>query len=254
MAQMTPARPGADAPMVNRPPDPHASWPVQFYRSAVGKKWVMAISGLAMWGFLFAHMIGNLKLYIGKEPNGRYALDEYGEALRRLLYPIMPPNTILWILRAGLILMLILHVHAAITLTQMNRRSRPMGYQAPRDYVAANFASRSMRITGVIIFFYIIFHLIDLSIRGTGARWVGGEVHNNLIASLSRPGVALIYVIANIAVSLHLYHGTWSMFQTMGVNNPRWNGARRLIALGMATLVGIPNILFPILIVTNVVN
>ena len=252
MAQTT-NRPGADAPVVNRTPDPRSPWPVQFYGSAVGKKWVMAITGLAMYGFLFAHMIGNLKLYIPKE-EGRYALDVYGEALRKLLYPIMPEGVILWILRIGLILMLVGHVHAAITLTQMNRRSRPMSYQAPREYVAANFASRSMRITGIIIFGYIFFHLFDLTISGTGARWVEGEVHNNLINSLQRPWVAIIYIIANLAVAVHLYHGTWSMFQTMGINNPRWNGARRTIALGMSVVVGVPNLLFPLLIVTRVVK
>src|SRR5690606_10290208 len=135
---------------VNRPPDRRAPWLVQFYGTAVGKKWVMALTGVGLWGFVFAHMVGNLKVYMGPS-NGEPALDVYGEGLRTLLYPILPHHTVVWILRIGLIVMFVAHIHAAATLTAMNRRARPVDYKAPRDYVAANFASRSMRLTGVII-------------------------------------------------------------------------------------------------------
>jgi len=254
MAQTTEARPGADAPVVNTPNPKGTPWPVSFVRSAVGKKWMMALTGVGLWGFVFVHMIGNMKLYLGKEPDGRYAIDVYGESLRTLLFPILPHHVFVWLLRVGLIVMFAVHIWAAVTLTAMNRRARPVSYQSSRDYVAANFASRSMRITGVAILAYLIFHLADLSWTGTGSTWVRGEVHNNLIASLQRPWVAAIYLVGNLALLLHLYHGTWSMFQTMGLNNPRWNGARRLIAGGMALIVGIPNVLFPILIVTKIVK
>jgi succinate dehydrogenase / fumarate reductase cytochrome b subunit len=248
------ARRGATAPRVNKGVNRRAPWPVQFYESAVGKKWVMAITGLGLYGFVFAHMIGNLKIYLGREADGQWAIDAYGEALRELLHPIMPNHVVLWLLRIGLIVMFVLHIHAAATLTVMNRRARPVGYKSSRDYVAANFASRSMRITGVVILFYLIFHLFDLSWTGTGARFARGEVHDNLIESMSRPWVALAYVIGNVALTLHLFHGTWSMFQTMGLNNPRYNQSRRLIAIGMSLIVGIPNVLFPILVVTDVIK
>jgi succinate dehydrogenase / fumarate reductase, cytochrome b subunit len=254
MAQTTEARPGAEAPVVNKPNKKGTPWFVSFHRSAVGKKWIMAITGVALWGFVFAHMIGNMKLYLGKEPDGKYAIDVYGESLRTLLYPILPHHVVVWLLRIGLIVFFTLHIWAAITLTQMNRRARPVSYQSSRDYVAANFASRSMRITGFVILAYLIFHLFDLSWTGTGASWTRGSVHSNLIDSLQRPWVAAIYIIGNLGLLLHLYHGTWSMFQTMGLNNPRWNGARRAIAFGMAVIVGVPNILFPILIATKIVK
>jgi succinate dehydrogenase / fumarate reductase cytochrome b subunit len=254
MAQTTVARVGADAPRVHRPNPRSSPWPVQFWRSAVGKKWIMALTGLGLWGFVLAHMVGNLKVYIGQEPNGKFALDEYGEALRTLLYPILPHHTVVWALRIGLIVMFTLHIVSAASLTQMNRRSRPVGYQSTRDYVAADFASRSMRITGVVILAYLIFHLFDLSWTGTGATFVRGEVHNNLIDSLQRPWAAAAYFVGNLALLVHLYHGTWSMFQSMGLNNPRYNGIRRAVATAMALVVGIPNLLFPILIVTKVVS
>jgi succinate dehydrogenase/fumarate reductase cytochrome b subunit (b558 family) len=145
-------------------------------------------------------------------------------------------------------------VLAATSLTRMNRRARPTGYQSTREYVSADFASRSMRITGVVILAYLIFHLFDLSWTGTGADWKLGHPHNNLIESLQRPWVAAIYAVANIGLAIHLFHGTWSMFQSMGLNNPRYNYARRLVAVGMSLIVGIPNVLFPLLIVTGVVK
>ena len=253
MAQ-TMKRPGAQAPVINPPAARPAPWPVQFYRSAIGKKWVMALSGLAMLGFLVAHLIGNLKLYLGKEPDGKYAIDVYGKALRTLLHPIMPNEVVLWILRIGLIVALVAHVHAAATLTILNKKARPVGYQSARDYVAVNFASRSMRYTGIIVFAYIVFHLLDLTIGTVNPDFVEGAVHDNMIASMQRCPVAIAYIIANIAVAVHLYHGTWSMFQSMGLNNPRYNAARKYFALGVSSLIGVGNVLFPILIVTRVVK
>jgi succinate dehydrogenase / fumarate reductase cytochrome b subunit len=253
MSQLTVARPGADAPRVNKPVNRKAPWPVQFWQSAVGKKWIMALSGLALWGFVFAHMIGNLKVYLGPE-HGIAALDVYGESLRTLLHPILPNHVALWILRVGLIAMFVIHIVAAASLTAMNRRARPVGYQSTREYVSANFASRSMRITGVIILAYLIFHLFDLSWTGTGETWVRGHVRDNLIGSLQRPWAAIAYAVANIALAVHLFHGTWSMFQSMGLNNPRYNYIRRQIAFGMSAVVGVANVLFPLLIVTKVVK
>jgi len=253
MAQ-TMKRPGAEAPVVNAPAARKAPWPVEFYRSAVGKKWVMAVSGIAMLGFVVAHLVGNLKLYLGKEPDGEYAIDAYGHALRTLLHPIMPNEVVLWLLRIGLIVALVAHVHAAATLTIMNRRARPTTYQSPRDYVAVNFASRSMRYTGVIVLGYLVFHLLDLTIGPANPDFREGEVHHNMIASMQRWPVAIAYIICNIAVAVHLYHGTWSMFQSLGLNNPRYNAARKAFAVGITSVIGVGNVLFPILIVTRVVK
>ena len=146
------------------------------------------------------------------------------------------------------------HVHAAATLTIMNRKARPTTYQSPRDYVAVNFASRSMRYTGVIVLGYLVFHLLDLTIGPANPDFVHGQVHDNMIASMQRWPVAIAYIICNIAVAVHLYHGTWSMFQSLGLNNPRYNAFRKAFATGITAIVGIGNVLFPILIVTRVVK
>lgn len=248
MAQ-TMQRPGADAPVVHPRPARKATWPVEFYRSAVGKKWVMAITGILLLGFVVAHMVGNLKMYLGREE-----IDHYAEGLRTLLYPILPKEVALWGMRLGLVGALIFHVHSAITLTQMNRRARPTGYQSPRDYVAVNFASRTMRYTGLIMFLYIVFHLLDLTIGTTNPDFEHGKVYDNLVASMSRPVVAIVYIICNVAVAVHLFHGTWSMFQSMGLNNPRYNAARRAFAVGISSLILVGNVSFPVMILAGVVH
>lgn len=249
MTQATERRPGADATPVNPALPPRSFWPAAFYATAVGKKWVMALTGIGLMGFVFAHMVGNLKMY-----QGRSDFDAYADALRHLLYPIMPEYGVLWIFRIGLIVMFFLHIHSAYTLTRMNHRARPIRYQSPRDYAAANFASRTMRWTGVIIGLYVLFHLADLTTGWANPDFVYGAAYDNLVASLERPWVAAIYIVANVALGIHLFHGAWSMFQSLGLNNPRYNGARRLFAVGFAVVVAGINITFPIAVLTGVVS
>ena len=131
---------------------------LRFWRSAVGKKWVMAVTGIMLLGFVLVHMIGNLKVFLGEEH-----LNTYAEWLRDLGEPALPRTVLLWALRLGLIAAVFLHIVAAAQLTRMNHKARPVKYQSPRDYAAANFASRSMRWTGIIVALFVIFHLADLT-------------------------------------------------------------------------------------------
>jgi len=222
---------------------------VRFWRSAVGKKWIMAVTGIMLLGFVLFHMIGNLKIYLGA-----VHLDEYAEWLRTIGEPFVPRGVFLWILRVGLILAFFGHIVSAAQLTRMNHRSRPVKYQSPRDYVAADFASRTMRWTGVIVGLFVIFHLMDLTWGTVDPGWARGHVYANVIHSFQRVPVAIVYIVANIALAFHIYHGAWSMFQSLGINNPKWNDARRKFALGFALLIGIANVSFPLLVVTGVVS
>ena len=227
---------------------------LDLYSTAVGKKYVMAISGLAMIGFVVFHMIGNLKMYFGQAD-----LDHYAEFLKELLYPIAPKGVVLWILRGGLIAMLVLHLHAAWSLTRLNRHARAVKYQGPRDYQVANFASRTMRWTGIIVLVYLVWHLLDLTFGtvnaiGTDGEFVRGEVYNNVVRSLDRPLVAAFYVVANILLGIHLFHGAWSFFQSLGWNNPRFNAWRRGFAVGIATVVVVGNVSFPVAVLAGIVK
>jgi succinate dehydrogenase / fumarate reductase cytochrome b subunit len=242
-------RPGADAPEVNGPHKTRKPWPLDFFSTAVGMKWIMAISGLMILGFVLAHAFGNTKMYFGAAD-----YDHYGEALRTLLYPYVPRTWVLWGMRIGLIVAFGAHIGSAIVLTRINQRSRPTKYQSPRHYIAANFASRSMRWTGTIIALFLVWHLADLTWGWVNPDFVRGDAYDNVVASFDRLPVALLYIVANIALGIHLFHGTWSMFQSMGLNSPRYNGARRAIAAGVAVAVTVVNVSFPIAVLTGIVG
>jgi len=222
---------------------------VRFWRSAIGKKWVMAVSGIILLGFVLAHMIGNLKIYLGASH-----MNEYAEWLRTLGEPALPRTVLLWTIRIVLVLAFALHIVAAAQLTRMNQRARPVGYQSKRDYVAADFASRTMRWTGVIVGLFIIFHLLDLTWGSANPDFVRGDAYDNVVNSFQRVPVAIVYIVANIALAVHIFHGAWSMFQSLGLNNPKWNSARRSFALAFALVIGIANVSFPLLVVTGVVS
>lgn len=224
------------------------------YSTAVGKKYAMAVTGIMLIGFVIAHMLGNLKMYLGQED-----LDHYAEFLRELLVPIVPHGTVLWILRIGLIAAVLVHIHAAATLTALNRTARSVKYQSSRDYQVASFASRSMRWTGTIVALFVLWHLADLTWGwvngiGTDGSFVYGEAYNNVVRSFSRWPVAALYIVANLALGTHLFHGVWSLFQSMGWNNPKFNRIRRQLAVAVAAVVVVGNVSFPVAVMAGVVG
>jgi succinate dehydrogenase / fumarate reductase cytochrome b subunit len=230
-------------------PQPQGYFLVRFWRSGVGKKWVMAVTGIILLGYVLAHMVGNLKVFLGK-----HQINTYAEWLRNLGEPALPRTVVLWTLRVVLIAAAVLHVVAAYQLTRMNRRARPVGYQAPRDYVAANFASRTMRWTGIIVLAFVFFHLADLTWGSANPHFVRGDPYDNLFYSFTRVPVAIAYIVAMAALCFHIFHGAWSMFQSLGWNNPRWNIWRRYFAVGFAALIFVGNVSMPLLIVTRAVT
>lgn len=226
---------------------------IDLYRSSVGKKWVMAVTGIMLMGFVLAHMLGNLKLYAGAED-----FDKYAKFLKQLLVPILPPSGVLWILRLGLIAAFALHIHSAYSLTRINRRARPVSYQSPRDYVAVNWAARTMRWSGIIVGLFLIWHLADFTWGWANPDYVYGNAFDNVVASFERVPVAILYIVANLALGFHLYHGSWSIFQSLGSMsprfNPRHNPLRRGFAAGFAVLVAGVNISFPVAVLTGVIG
>ncbi len=224
-------------------------WPANLYQTAVGKKYIMALTGIGILGFVLVHMIGNLHIY-----QSPLEVNDYGEALRDLGGNLIPRTLLLWVLRVGLTGMFVLHIHSAWSLNRMSEASNEK-YQSKRDYIAANFASRTMRWTGPIILLYLFFHLADL----TWGWWLGdtyirGDVYHNVTESMNSIPVALIYIVANVALAVHIYHGAWSLFQSLGINNPRYNGARRGFATGLAGIILIGNLSFPIMVQAGVIS
>ena len=219
------------------------------YATAVGKKYAMAISGLILMGYVLLHMVGNLKIYFGAE-----SLNEYSEWLREVGEPALPREWLLWGVRLLLLAAVFIHIHAAYTLTQMNRRARPVKYASKRDFVAADFASRTMRWTGIIVLLFLFFHLADFTWGWFNPDFERGAVYRNLDASLSRLPVAILYIVANIALGIHLFHGAWSIFQSLGLNNPKFNKWRRAFATGFATIIVVGNVSFPIAVLAGIVG
>ena len=219
------------------------AWPLEFYRSAVGKKWVMAITGIALIGYVVAHLIGNLKVYLGAEE-----INQYGEALRDLGGHLAPRTSILWLLRGGLVAAFVLHIHAAYSLTYTNWKARGGRYRE-RDYAVASYASRTMRWTGGLVFLFLAFHLADLT-WGVGpaatAGFIRGDVYDNLILSMQRVPVAVLYGVANVALGFHLFHGIWSLFQSLGWSHPRFNQWRKYLAYAITGFIVVGNLSFPV--------
>ena len=230
---------------------------LDLYRTAVGKKYVMAITGIIGIGFVVFHMLGNLKMYLGLiEHDGErvYDIDVYGEFLREILVPILPRTYFLWIMRLVLIGAVILHVHAAYSLTILNRRARPVKYQSARDYQVANFASRTMRWTGIIVLLFLFWHLADFTWGWFNPDFAGGRGLPQRRRQPHGVPVTVIYIVANIALGIHLFHGTWSLFQSMGWNNPRFNEWRRGLAAGVATIIVVGNVSFPIAVLAGIIE
>lgn len=228
-----------------------APWLVEFYRSAIGKKWVMAVSGVVLLGYVFAHMVGNLHLY-----QGAFEMNEYGEFLRRLGEPIFPHTVALWIMRVALTGAFLAHIHAAYVLTVENRRATPDRYQSPRDWLAAGYASRTMRWSGVIVLLFLVWHLMDLTwgVELANPDFERGLPYENLVASFSRVPVAILYIVANLALGFHIYHGAWSLFQSIGLNHPRFNAWRRYFAQAFAAVIVIGNVSFPVMVLAGAIG
>jgi len=202
----------------------------------------MGITGVGLLLYVLVHMIGNLKIFLGTNELGEYEIDLYGEALRNLGGDLVPRTSILWLFRIGLIALFGIHIYAAAELTARNLRARGRGrYDHKRNYEAVNYANRTMRWGGVIILLFVLYHLADLTWGFANPEFVRGDVFNNLVASLTRPAVAIFYLIAQVALAFHIYHGAWSLWQSLGRVNAPYKAIRRYIAVAFAATVFIGN-------------
>ncbi len=229
-------------------------WLGGFFSSSIGLKWLMALTGIGLLAYVLAHLVGNSKIFLGQNEFGEYEIDLYGEALRNLGGDILPHGTVLWLFRIGLIAAFVIHIAASAILTKRNWEARGFDrYDAQRNYAAANFASRTMRWTGTIVLLFLLFHLADLTLGWANPDFVYGAVYDNIIASLTRAPVAILYLVAQAALAVHIYHGAWSLFQSLGVVGGRYQGARRAFAIAFAAIIFIGNVAIVTAVWTGVV-
>jgi len=210
-----------------------------FYQTTIGKKVVMAVTGVMLFGFVVGHLLGNLQFYLGRETMNHYAV-----ALRTM------PG-LLWAARAGLLLAAILHITASVQLTALKNAARPVGY-VKKTAVQATLASRTMMWSGPIVLAFLIFHLLHLTWGTVHPDFQELHPYENMVAGFQVLPVAIFYVVAVSFLGLHLYHGVWSMFQSVGVNHPRYTPLLKKFAAYSSILLVLGFISIPIAVATGV--
>ena len=218
------------------------------WRSTIGKKYIMAVSGLIWFGYLILHLWGNLKIYAGPS-----YLNDYGGFLRTVGEPFFGFSQLLWVVRIILIPAFILHVWAAIALTTRDTASRPKRYSV-RKNLESTIASRTMIYGGLFILLFLIYHLLDFTYGTVNPNYIEGNIYHNVVASFSLWPVVLFYELAMIAVGFHLFHGIWSTFQTMGWNTSRSTQLVRNVGAAIAVLLTLGNMSIPLAVLTGAVS
>ena len=216
-----------------------------FMRSSLGLKIVMALTGIVLFGFVIAHMIGNLQVYLGPE-----VFNHYAELLRELGHGMA-----LWIARAGLLVAVGLHIWSAWRLTLMNNAARPVGYREV-ERRESTYASRTMRWSGVILLLFIVYHLLHFTfgVHAVHPQFVPGDAYHNFVTGFQNPLVSGFYILAMLALGLHLYHGAWSFMQTLGLSHPRYDHLRYAFAALVTIVILAGNISFPVAVLTGYVH
>jgi succinate dehydrogenase / fumarate reductase cytochrome b subunit len=210
-----------------------------FNRSSVGKKVVMAITGFIVFFFVTVHLIGNLQIFQGPEK-----LNAYAEFLQSL-------GVFLWVFRVVLFISAVLHIIAATQVTLQSWKARSIKYKVQR-YRETTYAARTMRFGGPIIGLFVLYHLLHFTF-GTAHADFTDSVYHNVVAGFQIWWVSLVYMVALVFLGLHLYHGVWSMFQSMGAAHPKWNPWRRVIAVGFALFLTGAGLSVPIAVLAGVI-
>ena len=218
---------------------------VSVYETSVGKKLVMAVTGAVLFLFVFVHMIGNLKIYQGPE---KY--DAYAAFLREAGSPALGHGQMLWIARIVLLGATGLHVISAVQLAWTSRRARDIGYRRFRDQ-SFSYASRTMRWGGVIIAAFVVYHLLHLTLGTVHHDFSHESVYRNVVSAFRRWPVSTAYLAAMVPLGLHLYHGMWSVTQTLGAESPGLRRCRRPLAAGVALAVFVGNVSIPLAVLAG---
>lgn len=214
---------------------------LEFYRSTIGKKVIMAITGLVGVGFVIGHMLGHLQVFQSAEKYNAYA--HFLQSLGGLL----------WLARLVLLGAVILHVTMALQLSARARASRPVGYERRTPQVST-WASRTMLVGGVLLLAFIVFHILHFTTLTIFPEYERLTVYNRMIVAFHKPLLLAFYVLATLALGLHLYHGAWSSMRTLGLTRASANPLQRKIPAAIAAIVTIGFLIVPLAIAANVIK
>ena len=214
------------------------------YQTTIGKKAIMAISGLVLVGFVIGHLAGNLQLYAGPE-----AINSYAALLHSM------PGA-LWAARIVLLIAVGAHITTAVQLGKRNVDARPpSGGYRKRVSQKTSYAARTMYWSGPILLLYIVYHLAHLTLGyAPGYEFSPTHVYNNVVYGFMNPFVSVVYIAGNLALAFHLYHGVWSMLQTLGAAHPRYDSMKKRGAQVLGLVIALGNVSFPIAVMTGVVS
>lgn len=222
-------------------PLPAATGKIPFYQSTLGKKAVMAASGFVLLGFVTGHLAGNLQIYLGPEK-----LNAYAEFLKH-----NPP--LLWGTRIAVFVSVLLHVISAFQLWALKRRARPTRYEK-KSSISSTYASRTMMWSGPIILAFLIYHLLHFTLGAAHPDFREADVYRNVITGFQQIPVSVFYIVAMCLLCVHLYHGIWSMFQSLGIHHPTLTPWVKRVSAVWATLIAVGNISIPLSVLTGLLK
>jgi succinate dehydrogenase / fumarate reductase cytochrome b subunit len=212
--------------------------------TSVGKKALLAVSGVILFGFVIVHMLGNLQVFLGPEVYNHYAETVKGNA------------ALLWGARSVLLVALVTHVALVIQLYRRSLTARPIGYRVKKN-IATTYAAATMKYSGPALLLYILFHLAHFTFPGMALGHYEHspmDVYGNFVNAFQIPWVALLYVTANLLLGMHLYHGGFSLLQSLGLNHPRYNDRAKLGARAFALAVTAGNVAMPLAVLFRIIK
>ncbi len=212
------------------------------WTSSVGKKAVMAVTGLIMLAYLITHVLANLLIFQGPEKINAYSRFLHGT------------GGALWAARLVLLAAVGLHIVAAVQLASRRRAARPIGYAAGRESRVSTLASRTIRWGGALILVFLVYHILHFTLGTVHPSFVDGDPYHNVVAGFSNPLVVLFYEVALVAVGLHLYHGIWSSGRSLGLSSPSPQPLRRQLALALSLVVWVGFTIIPIAVYAGVIR
>jgi succinate dehydrogenase / fumarate reductase cytochrome b subunit len=218
------------------------------WSSTIGKKAVMAVTGLLMVLFLFVHMLGNLKIFFG--PND---FNGYAHWLRTIGEPVLHNSWYLWFQRFILVVAVVLHVTSAAQLSRRDRAARPIRYQHHPRW-QASFATSTMRWGGIIIALFVIWHVLDLTVGALNPHFIAGQPYQNVVADFQVWWINVIYIAALVALGFHINHGFRSAARTLGIERPDRERAVRFVGTALALGISLGFIAVPVGVMTGVAH
>jgi succinate dehydrogenase / fumarate reductase, cytochrome b subunit len=221
---------------------------LRIYHSTLGKKYIMAVTGLALFAFVIAHMAGNLQIFLGREPLNAYAVF------------LKSQPALLWAARLGLLAVTVLHIVMAVQLVRRNRAARPVNYAVGKPPIST-IANRTLILSGLIILAFIIYHLLHFTLGVTHPQDFAlrdplnqHDVYGMVVAGFSSPLVSAFYIIAMALLCLHLSHGVSSMFQSLGIRNNVYDRSFDRFAKAAAAIIFIGNTAIPVAVLAGLVK